>query len=188
MQLREEFKFDIRQVMRLLPADGKIKHLFRQFTLSPRTEGRARSVKNFAEALGFSVERQALPFGVNGMLKQDPFSDNSYCIVVNEKLSIEAQRFAVLHEMGHYFRHEKHDDPLAYAKYFDLSEAAFYVDKSEEREANEFAEALLFGNGQLVAAHTICLGDISKLAKYFGVTQAVVKVALVKLKTGYGKK
>lgn len=182
MQLKEQLPFDVRQLMRLLPPDGGVRDLVRKFTLNPRVENRARSVKSFAEALGFTVMEVSLPSGVNGRLVQDAFAENGWCIEINESLSVQAKRFAVLHEMGHYFLHTNHEDPINDFAYFDLSGATFYVDATEEQEANAFAEAILFGNGQLAAAFSLWNGEIAKLAVYFGVTENVVRIAVTKLK------
>ena len=64
---------------------------------------------------------------------------------------------------------------------FDLSGQVFYEDMLKERQANEFAEAMLFGAGQLAAAYTIWDGDICKIARYFGVTESVTRIAVGKL-------
>lgn len=68
MQLGEYLPYDVRDVMRALPADGDVRHKFRKFTLNPRVNGRARSVKAFAEDLGFAISECDLPRGMNGRL------------------------------------------------------------------------------------------------------------------------
>ncbi|WP_165899145.1 ImmA/IrrE family metallo-endopeptidase [Rhodovulum steppense] len=181
MQLREYLPYDVREAMRALPADGELRHKVRNFTLNPRVDGRARSVKAFAEDLGFAIVERRLPRGMNGRLARDPWSENGFVIEVNSSLSIEAKRFTVLHEIAHYFLHTEHRDPLGWDEHFDPTGQTFYVDTQAEREANAFAEALLFGGGQLAAAHGLLGGDIKKLAKYFGVTEPVVRIALSKL-------
>jgi len=181
MQLRDTLPYDVRQVVAALPTDGEIRHKIRRFTLNPRVEGRARSVRAFAEDVGLSVYEVNLHWGVNGRLVSDPFSDTGYAIEINKALSVEAKRFAVLHEMGHFFRHTEDRDELSDDLYFDLSDSAFYVDEIKEREANEFAEALLFGGGQLAAAVGLVGANVDRLAKYFGVTKKVVQIALSNL-------
>jgi len=182
MQLREYLPFDMRDLMRLLPEDGRVRHKFRQFSLNPRVEGRARSVKGFAEDLGFAVVECNLTQGINGRLVTDTWSERGYCIEVNRAASVGAKRFTVLHEIGHYYLHSDHEDPLSWTEHFDPSGQTFYIDKKAEREANEFAEALLFGSGQLAAAHSLLGGDVQKLARYFGVTEPVVRIAIEKLR------
>jgi predicted transcriptional regulator len=169
--------------MACLPADAEVRHKFRQFTLSRTVDGRVRSVKAFAQALGFDVVVARLPRGMNGRLVRDTFASTGYRIEVSSRISVKAQRFAVLHEIGHYFRHEDHDDLLGQVRHFDPSGSqVFYADEVEERQANEFAEALLFGDGQLAAAALRLSGDVDKLSGYFGVTPRVVAVALAKLR------
>ena len=184
MQLRETLPYDVRHAVAALASDGELRHKFRRFTLNPRVEGRARSVLAFAKDLGFEVRELRLPHGVNGRLVTDAFSENGYAIEVNQTLSVEAKRFAVLHEIGHYFRHKDTAEAgLDFDfTFFDLSEGSFYVDESKEREANEFAEALLFGDGQLCAAVTLVGDRVEVLARYFGVTQNVVRIAVNKRK------
>ncbi len=182
MQLREYLPFDVRQVMACLPRDGDVRHQVRNFTLNPRVQGRARSVKALAESLGLYIYEQELPRGQNGRLTTDPFSDSGFAIIINSKLSVMAKRFAVLHELGHFFRHRSKIEESFDDTFFDLSGQAFYVNKTEEREANEFAEALLFGAGQLAAAVGLVGSDPKKLSRYFGVTEPVIKVAMRKLR------
>lgn len=182
MQLREYLPYDVRDVMRELPVDGGIRNKFRKFTLSPQVANRARSVARFAEDLGFGVSIVDLAPGMNGRLVRDTWSETGYGIEVASSIGVKARRFAVLHEMGHYYRHTKHDDPLTDVEHFDLSGATFYVDQQSEREANEFAEALLFGDAQLAAAVGLCGPDLPVLSNYFGVTERQVGVALAKLR------
>ncbi len=182
MQLREQLPFDVRHVMQTLPPDGEVRQTVRDFTLNPLVSNRARSVKEFAEALGFSVVVTALPNGMNGRLVLDAFAENGWCIEISARLSVQAKRFAVLHEIGHYFMHTEHDDPLSDAMHFDPSGQTFYVDSREESEANAFAEALLFGGGQLAAAYSLFEGRLEKLSAYFGVTDAVINIAVRKLR------
>lgn len=172
----------LRDLFKLLPADGPVRHELRSFNLAPRTNGKAKSVKELAEALGFSVERKELPKGMSGRLVQDPFSDNGYCIEVNSSESVQSQRWSVLHEMGHFFLHSNHSDPLADAMYLDRSGYAFYVDPVEEREANEFAAVLLFGDGAMIAAVGLLGNDTKKLARYFGVSERTMRIAMKQFK------
>ena len=169
---------NLRDLMQLLPLDGKVRHAFRQFNLAPKVRNRAQSVKELAERLGFSVVRRRLPNGMAGRLVQDPFSENGYSIEVNENHSVQSQRWTVLHEIGHYFLHADHSDPLAFDAHLDRSGYAFYVEIDEEREANEFASVLLFGDGALAAARSLYGDDVVRLAKYFGVSEKVIQIAM----------
>ena len=85
---------------------------------------------------------------------------------------------AVLHEIGHYFLHVDRNDPFGEPAYLDRSSAAFYLAPREEREANEFAAVLLFGDGVLTGAKASCGSDVARLARYFGVSEYVIEIAL----------
>ena len=167
----------LRDIFKVLPADGKARHLLRIFNMAPSIDGKAKSVKALAEALGFDVQLLALPKGMAGRLVQDAFAENGYRIEINERLTVQAQRFAVLHEIGHYFLHVDRTDPLGNPAYLDRSGSAFYVDLKQEREANEFAATLLFGDGALAAARSLHGDNIPKLAMYFGVSDKTIEIA-----------
>ncbi|WP_282118361.1 ImmA/IrrE family metallo-endopeptidase [Ruegeria atlantica] len=168
----------LRDLFLRLPANGNVRDAIRKFNLSPKVNGKAKSVKELAETLGFSVERRKLPGGQAGRLVQDPFSDNGYCIEVNEAHSVESQRWSVLHEMGHFFLHANHNDPLAEPLYLDRSNSAFYVDTRQETEANQFAAVLLFGDGALGAAIGLHGRDTKRLSRHFGVSEKTIRVAM----------
>lgn len=168
----------LRELFERLPANGDLRDTLRKFNLAPNVDGKAKSVKELAEYLGFAVERRKLPAGMAGRLVQDPFSDNGYCIEVNEGHSVESQRWSVLHEMGHFFLHANHHDPLADPLYLDRSGYAFYVDTRQEAEANEFAAVLLFGDGALAAAVGLYGNNLKKLSRHFGVSGKTIRVAM----------
>ncbi|GKY88961.1 ImmA/IrrE family metallo-endopeptidase [Sinisalibacter aestuarii] len=170
----------MRDIMRYLPDNGEIRQLFRNFNISPIIEGKARSVKEFAERLGFEVDQVDLPKGMTGRLVKDAFARAGYRIEVNRNHSVEARRFAVLHEIGHFFRHADHEDPFAFDMHFDASGNWLYFDEDriKEREANEFAETLLFGDGALQAAYSLHFGNIERVRRHFGVSDNVLRIAL----------
>ncbi|WP_224823579.1 ImmA/IrrE family metallo-endopeptidase [Cognatishimia sp. MH4019] len=159
-------------------ANGDQRKAMRDFNFSQRLDGKAKSVKELAENLGFSVTLVSLRRGISGRLVQDPFSDNGYEIQVNKNQSKEAMRWTVLHEMGHFFLHSDRSDPLADPLYLDRSDEAFYVDQKQEAEANHFAAVLLFGDGSLEAAVSLHGKDIRKLARVFGVSEKTIEIAL----------
>ncbi|MEI2804928.1 ImmA/IrrE family metallo-endopeptidase [Albidovulum sp.] len=169
---------NLRDLFKRLPPDGHVRHLLRSFNLAPIADGKAKSVRVLAESLGFDVVRSRLPTGVAGRLVQDAFSSNGYRIEVNETLSVQAQRWAVLHEIGHFFLHVDRDDFLANPSYLDRSANAFYVETNHEKEANEFAAVLLFGDGALAAAQSLHGRDLKLLAKLFGVSEKAIEIAL----------
>lgn len=169
---------NLRDLFKRLPPDGEVRHLLRSFNLAPEVDGKAKSVKELAQRLGFDVERLRLPAGMAGRLVQDAFSSNGCRIEVNERLSVQAQRWAVLHEIGHFFFHVDRDDFLAGPSYLDRSAFAFYVEPVQEKEANEFAAVLLFGDGALAAARSRYGDDLTLLARHFGVSEKAIEIAL----------
>jgi Zn-dependent peptidase ImmA (M78 family) len=168
----------MRELFRRLPIDGKTRHILRSFNHEQRITGRAQSVKNLALALGFDVRIIQLPRGMNGRLVHDAFADNHYCIEVSDALSVQAQRWALLHEMAHFYLHVDRTDVLADPMHFDLSGNTFYENEVEEREANQFAAVLLFADGAMGAAKAKHGNDAVKIARQFGVTQNVARVAM----------
>jgi len=168
----------MRDIMRRLPNNGAVMNALRTFNMSPQVNRKARSVKELAECLGVSVAQVDLPRGMAGRLVSDAFSESGYGIEVNKHLSVQARRFAVLHELGHFFLHTRRNDVLVDPVYLDRSGSTFYVDDIEEREANQFAETLLFGDSALSAAVGLYGRDIPRLAHHFGVSEKVVEIAL----------
>ncbi|WP_299280588.1 ImmA/IrrE family metallo-endopeptidase [uncultured Tateyamaria sp.] len=166
--------------MKKLSLNGEVRDLLRQFNLSPQIANKAASVKKLSEGLGVDVHRTDLPRGMAGRLVQDPFSESSYAIEVNKSHDVRSQRFTVLHELGHFLLHADRTDFLAEPMHLNRSSDEFYFDTTQEQEANDFADTLLFGDGALAAAHSLYRGDVPSLAHYFGVTEPMVKVALRK--------
>lgn len=170
----------MRDIMRRLPDDGAVRHALRTFNMNPIVNGKARSVKALAEELSFEVEQVRLPKGMTGRLVRDAFSRNGFRIEVNRDHSVEARRFAVLHEIGHFFLHADRDDVFAQDMHFDVSGNTFYLeeDMAQEREANQFAEVLLFGDGALQAAYTLRCGNFERTRHHFGVSKNVLRYAM----------
>ncbi|WP_147094933.1 ImmA/IrrE family metallo-endopeptidase [Roseovarius sp. TE539] len=170
----------LRDLFAKLPADGVLRHALRQFNLAPGRLGKAVSVRELAESLGLDVYQVELPKGMAGRLVSDPFSDSGYAIEVNRQHSVLSRRYTVLHEIGHFLLHADVTDPLADAMLLSRSDDEFYFNQSQEWEANNVADVLLFGDGALAAAVSLHRGDVKKLAKYFGVTENMIRVAMRK--------
>ena len=169
----------LRDFFRMLPPDGRERHLIRAFNMSPKAGGRVPSVKALAEALGFAVERVRLPRGMSGRIVGDPFAENGYRIEVNAADTVTRQRFSVVHEIVHYYCHIDRSDPFAAEKFRDTGDHLYLAcERNEEKEANAIAAAIFFGDGALAAAMYLFGRDISRLAKHFGVSEEVVKIAL----------
>lgn len=168
----------LREIFRRLRGNGDLRHKLRNFNMLSQVSGKSRSVKNLVESIGLPVYERQLRSGHNGQLVRDAFSPSGFAIIVNERLSVRAKRFTVLHELGHYLLHSVEDDYFAEPQNFDLSGETFYWNVSQEREANQFAEVMLFGDGALEAARSLHGGDVAKLATVFGVTEAVMTIGL----------
>jgi len=169
---------NLRDLFTRLPPEGYVRHLLRTFNLAPRIDGKAKSAKELAQSLGFEVARLPLPAGMAGRLVRDPFSPNGFRIEVNERQTVQAQRWAVLHEMGHFFLHVDRGDYLEAPSHLDRSGSTFYVSEAQEQEANEFAAVLLFGDGALEAAKSLYGGDVLRMARHFGVSETAIRIAL----------
>jgi len=168
----------LRELFRLTNLDADVRDKLRMFNMSAQLHGKARSVKELAESIGLSVIERDLQPGHNGLLERDAFSDSGYAIVVNRRIGVRAKRFAALHELCHYLLHTDKEDYFAEPINFDLSGGTFYLDTFEERQANEAAETLLFGDGALEAARGLFGSNVAHLAKAFGVTENVMKIAM----------
>jgi Zn-dependent peptidase ImmA (M78 family) len=138
------------------------------------------SVVKLANALGFDVELVSMTASERGRLVRDPFASNGFRIEVNDADDVCTRRWTVLHEIAHGLLHAN-DDLLAAPKYR-AGYMHFYDadERRNEREANAFAEALVFGDGALEGALGLYGQDREKLAKHFGVTPKTLSIALQK--------
>ena len=169
----------MRQLMSKMPDDGKARHLLREFNNSSSQHGRPVSVKRLAERLGLDVHVVRLPSGMTGRLVSDGLTKAGYRIEVSDRATLLARRWAVLHELGHYFLHRNAEyDFLASDAAFDASGRTFYEDKAQEREANQFASVLLFSDGAIASAVSVYGRNCEALSRRFGVTENMIKVAL----------
>ncbi|WP_299827014.1 ImmA/IrrE family metallo-endopeptidase [uncultured Roseobacter sp.] len=172
----------IRDLFKKLPSDGDLRHKLRNFNMLPSRSKKAASVRDLALSVGLDVRKVPLPRGMAGRLVQDPFSESGFGIEVNESHDVRSMRFTVLHEMGHYLLHMDRRDPLADPMHLNRSDEEFYFDLKAEREANDFADVLLFGDGSLQAAFSLYNGRLPDIAHYFGVTEKMVEVAMKKFR------
>ncbi len=106
-------------------------------------------------------------------------SNQAYTIFVNEdELSVRS-RFAIAHELGHYYLHRQ-DDTREFI-------TSFRGDKSSrEKEANKFAAELLMPRKLLEQEYTRMVIPISdSLAKKFHVPKSAMRLQLDNLKLMY---
>ena len=170
----------LRELFSAVKIEGSVRHELRSFNSGMLRPGKIQSVKELALRIGLDVHLVELPKRMAGRLVSDPFSTSGYCVEVNKSHSITSRRFAVLHEIGHFLRHVDRADPLFDGLNLNRGDEEFYYDLQQEHEANEVADVLLFGDGALLAATTLHGGDNSKIAKFFGVSENMVVVAMRK--------
>jgi Zn-dependent peptidase ImmA (M78 family) len=147
-----------------------------RFRLNP-----PQSVRKFAEQLGLGVVEIPMEHGAHGFLDRRPDLGypTGYVIYINESLSNHEKRWALAHEIGHYFLHRDRRsgtfDPELH-----LDRTLWYGDTSEEYEADNFAEDLFFGGGALQAFVSLHGSDSVLLAeKVFGVPVERVERAIL---------
>lgn len=139
-------------------------------------------VKKIARSIGITVEPADLGEDCSGILVR---TESSSVIGVNLMHHENRQRFTIAHELGHYTLHK----PGTYV------DRVFYRDADsgsgticEEREANQFAAALLMPKPWVVEAaknYDLDLSDDSSLvalAGQFGVSSQAMSFRLINLK------
>lgn len=171
----------VRELFGRMSADGKTRHILRNFNFGMMGGETLPSVSELAKELGFDLYLKNLPKNLRGRLERDTFAENGYRIEVNAQDDVRTRRWTVLHEIIHFLLHRR-DDPFAEA----LNRAGplhFYDhhEMREEQEANEFTEALVFGDGALEAAVSLHGRNLETLSRHFGVSVATMKIALGKL-------
>ena len=174
-----ERRFSFRQLLATVPPTDR--HALRQFNFQNGNE-RPPSVRELALTLGFEVEEQNLPSSVSGFIEEDTWAEKGWKIVVNAAHGNLRKRFTVLHEMAHYYLgHTKELEfkPASYRatgnsfdKVYDRS------DMLQEREANAWAEAVIFGQNALEGAVGLYGQNIELLMRHFGVSETVLKKAM----------
>lgn len=169
----------LRELFARLPANGRVRHLLRNFNLG-MVGGKPPSVHKLALELGVDVYLIELPRNVRGRLVTDTFSDSGYAVEINRADDVRVRRWTLLHELVHFLIHRP-DDPFAPAlNRANGSHLYLAHELKQEAEANEFAEALVFGDGALEAALGLFGEDLHELARHFGVTRSVMQIALKK--------
>ena len=171
----------LRDLFRRLPESGKLRHALRSFNTQMMGANSPPSVLELAMACGISVVLRPLPTSVRGQLARDPFEDSGFVIEVNEADDVRTRRWTVLHELMHWLLQPR-PDPLAEPQ-FRAGGAHFYsgAELREEREVDEFVEALIFGDGALAAALDLFGDDHDALARHFGVSRPTLFRALRRL-------
>ncbi|MDJ1008750.1 MAG: ImmA/IrrE family metallo-endopeptidase [Paracoccaceae bacterium] len=148
-------------------------------------DGQPPSVGSLASALGFEVEFTDLPNGISGYLTDEPFAPKGKKIVINANHRRTRQRWTALHEIAHYYLHPRYTDPLepeAHRAGVTSVDHFYATDEEliEEREANEWVEAIVFEQSALQAAVSMHGDDLQAIAWKFGVSVEALKIRLRK--------
>ncbi|MFP4327352.1 MAG: ImmA/IrrE family metallo-endopeptidase [Paracoccaceae bacterium] len=171
----------LRELFLKLPYDGFVRNQLRDFNLSSGRGRKAPSVKNLAESFGVEIRQIRMPMSFAGRLVADCFTRSGFAIEVNDRHSVESRRFTVLHELGHMLLgHVDATDIFLAPAHLNRGEDEFYIDATQEHEANAFADVLLFGDGAIESAYSLHHGDRKRLAYVFGVTKPMVEIAIRK--------
>lgn len=128
---------------------------------------------DIAKALGVEVYFAELPVGnkeVDGIIK---WEEGGAKIYINDKFNPTRKTFTLAHELGHYLLHPNEEklrvDRFNYS--LDTKESL------EETEANYFAASLLMPKEEFIKVLSLT-DDLSKIASYFGVSEAAVKTRI----------
>lgn len=136
--------------------------LLRSFQLDP-----TKSIKDLAIAVGVPVLEVDMPGHKTAYLTEEPSLEggDGYVIYVNKARSKEEKRWAVAHELGHYFLHRGNRGP--YDKEFHLQHdynEYFNIEK-EEYQADNFAEDLFFSDVWMQLLHRKGRANADEIAR-----------------------
>ena len=136
-----------------------------------------------AQFYGFSVYASVLDDSMSGLIMVDEKPLDGYAsnkvIVVNAHHSPRRKRFTIAHELGHYFLNNRPKQCYAHR---DIAGAY----NSEERDANQFASALLMPKDQVLECiqnHSLVGFDelVEFVSNLFNVSEDAARVRLSKL-------
>ncbi len=113
-------------------------------------------------------------------IEVDSVSPDRFVIYHNREIDYNNKRFAIAHELGHFFLHMLHKDENGNPA---LREKVYYLGKEDtdttihvlEMEADEFAANLLMPEELFVKKVNECKNgqevNVTEIAKYFGVSE-----------------
>jgi len=165
--------------------------------LDPRFQVTPIDVNGIAETLGIQVSGRPMEDQASGMLV---VNGNVSHIIYNSNHHPNRQRFTVAHEIGHFVLHHTPsvdrlfvDQKFAVYKRAGASNAPEYLGfdsattPSEEREANQFASALLMPKSRLqkyLEDRQLTMlddYDLTALARTFGVSEQAMTLRATRL-------
>lgn len=151
-------------------------------------------LERVAQSRDAIIHPQVLEDQVSGALV---IKDGANHILVNSTHHPNRQRFTIAHELGHLALHAAHVDRLfidtqlrVYQRTGESGAPAYQAPDStttpeEERQANQFAAALLMPKGLLLEAlddnRVVDEHDVSDLARKFGVSEQAMSIRLQRL-------
>jgi Zn-dependent peptidase ImmA (M78 family) len=142
------------------------------------------SLIDIVKSLGVEVylaDLTKLGDDVSGVIQYptDENGNSQAAIYININYPDTRKNFTLAHELGHYLLHPNETkfriDKFEYKK--DTKES------KEESEANYFAACLLVPKQKLEKVLVILNADLDKVAKYFGVSRAVIETRLQWIRT-----
>jgi Zn-dependent peptidase ImmA (M78 family) len=141
-------------------------------------------VADLAAEVGIAIRRTHLE-RIGALIARDVGGKFDITIIINDRLPEFEARFLTAHLLGHYFIHvtpQIAKGELRIGGYREtMSPLERYVrggpEDVVETAADEFAAALLMPKGMLAKAYQ-SLGDVSRLANFFGVTATCAKARL----------
>lgn len=134
-------------------------------------------MEDVLDALGVPLYRREFPDALSALVVDA--GDERYVIAVNERHHENRRRFSIAHELGHaVLRHESD----YYVDYWDNDawEPPGYR-WEEEREANQFAAALLMDDRALRRDIADGIRDVHTLAERYKVSEAAMNFRLINL-------
>lgn len=124
-------------------------------------------LQSLCHLLGIGVQYLPLENNISGRLHHD---GNRWVINVNSLHHPRRQRFTIAHELGHYFLHR--DSQKGY------EDETFHRGKAysvKEREADNFAGALLMPKDEFKHYVRNSSNKIDDIAEYFGTSSVAIK-------------
>jgi len=129
-------------------------------------------LETVATYLGFKTHGFAPDEGDTITVKVSGLIDyGSKTIYVNTTESLARQRFTLAHEIGHAYLHRKTEGAVV-----DFRAEMDNPHEDKEREANQFAAALLMPREQFIRQWLQWKGDVEMLSTVFGASKEAVKV------------
>lgn len=129
------------------------------------------------DQLSVPLHRRAFPNALSALVLDA--GDQCYAIAVNRSHHSHRRRFSIAHELGHATLRHECDYYLDYWA-DDAWEQPGYRDQ-DEREANQFAAALLMDDRAVRSDFANGIRDVRRLADRYGVSEAAMNFRLINL-------